>query len=121
MDAIDDFLNVVIGVGDLAGKHTSFARLSIMWLAVRREWMAALGAVGVSACDQCVTLFALLGRRHLIFAFVFFLGFDLVNRSVAFDVATKVEDQAILFIGVQPETTSDTKTVPLRRPCLESR
>ena len=67
MDAIDDVLDVVVGVGDFARQHAGLACLGIVGFAIRwRERMTALGTVGVAACDQGVTLLALFRRRILV-------------------------------------------------------
>ena len=69
--------------------------------------MTALGTVRIAACDQSVALLAFLGWRFAAGSKLLFLRFDLVDWSVSFDVAAEVEDQAVLFIGMQTEAAAD--------------
>ena len=101
MDAIDDVLDVVLGVGHFARQYSCLRCLCIMSFSLGwREGMTALGTVGITTCDQGVTFLAFFCRWALVRPFGFVLRFDLVDRSVAFNVAAKVEDEAILFVGV---------------------
>ena len=45
----------------------------------------------------------------------FVLRFDLVDRSVAFNVAAKVEDQAIFLAGMQTKAAADALIKQARR------
>ncbi len=97
-------------------KHAGFAGFGVVGFAIRRwEWMTALGTVRVAASDQGVTLLAFFRRRFLVRASGFVLGFDLVDRSVAFDVAAEVEDQAVLFVGMQTKAAADALVEQSRR------
>ena len=68
--------------------------------------MTALGAVRIAAGYQCVTLLTLFSWWQLARSRLLLLGFDLVNRPVAFNIPAKIEHQTILFVGVQSEAAT---------------
>ena len=77
--------------------------------------MSALGAARIATCDQGITLLTLLRWWLNSGTELLFLGFDLIDRTVAFDVATEVKNQAVLFVGMQPESTADALVQQARR------
>ena len=77
--------------------------------------MTALGTVGITTCDQGMTLLAFFCRWVLVRTFGFVLRFDLVDRPMTFDVAAEIKDEAILFVGMQAKTATDALIEQSRR------
>ena len=101
MDRVRDVVDLVLGVGDLAGENASFARLGVMLLAIgRRKLVTAARTGGVAHGNQRLAFGALLGRRLAVSVRALLRNSDLIHRPVAQDVAPKIKDKAVLFARV---------------------
>ncbi len=115
MHRIEDVLHLVFGVGHFTGENAGGRRLTIMLFTLPwRELVAAIRTRRIRRVNYRLALGAFFGRRFAV-ARAPVLDLQGINRAVPEDVPAEVENQAVLFGRVWPESSTHHLVIEARR------